>query len=148
YVFVPEPDTPPNQVPQFDYELPSLRLLPIEYPEYNSIDSIDSQNVLRFGLRNKLQTKRHGRVDDLLNWEVFTDWRLQPRTNQQTFADLYSHLTLRPRSWPRLQSQVRFDINQENWRMLLHTVTIEPNDIWSWTIGHFYLRDDFSPSPT
>ena len=59
-------------MPQFDYELPSLRLLPIEYPEYNSIDSIDSQNVLRFGLRNQLQTKREGQVEDLLDWQMYT----------------------------------------------------------------------------
>ena len=35
-----------------------------------------------------------------------------------------------------------------DWRMLLHTLTFEPNDTWSWTVGHFYLRDDFSSSPT
>jgi hypothetical protein len=32
--------------------------------------------------------------------------------------------------------------------MLLHTLTLQPNDVWSWTIGHFYLRDDFSDLPT
>ena len=30
-----------NVIPQFDYQLPSLRLLPITFPEYNSIDSIE-----------------------------------------------------------------------------------------------------------
>src|SRR5207247_9015260 len=54
YVFVPSPTRSTNELPQFDYELPSLRLLPIEFPDYNAIDSIDSQNVLRLGLRNKL----------------------------------------------------------------------------------------------
>ncbi len=148
YVYVPRPTYRPNELPQFDSELPSLRLLPIDYPEYNSIDSIDSQNVVRFGLRNKLQTKRAGQVEDFLYWEVLTDWRLRPQTNQQTFADLYSDLTLKPRSWVTLQSQTRFNINSGQWRMSLHTLTLEPNDTWSWTIGHFYLRDDFSGSPT
>src|SRR6266568_743224 len=55
YVFVPAPNHRTNELPQFDYELPSLRLLPVEYPDYNAIDSIDSQNVIRFGLHNKLQ---------------------------------------------------------------------------------------------
>jgi LPS-assembly protein len=148
YVYVPRPNERPTQLPQFDYELPSLRLLPIEYPEYNSIDSIDSQNVLRFGLRNRLQTKREGQVEDLLDWQLFTDWRLKPRATQQTFADLYSDLSLRPRSWIRLDSQTRLDLNSGQWRMLLHTLTLQPNDVWNWTIGHFYLRDDFSASLT
>jgi lipopolysaccharide assembly outer membrane protein LptD (OstA) len=148
YVYVPRPNVRPNEVPQFDYELPSLLLLPIEYPEYNSIDSVDSQNVLRFGLANKLQTKRDGKVEDFLNWELYTDWRLRPNTNQETFADLYSDLALRPRSWLVLESQTRFDINDRDWRMLLDTLTFEPNDTWSWSVGHYYLRDDNSTSPT
>ena len=148
YVFVPRPNYAPTALPQYDYELPSLQLLPLEFPEYNSIDSIDSQNVLRFGLGNRLQTKRQGKVEDFLNWQLVTDWRLRPRPDQKTFADLYSDLTLRPRSWITFQSQTRFDINRGQWRMSLHTVTFEPSDTWSWTIGHFYLQDDFAPVPT
>ena len=148
YVYVPKPNDTPDQLPQFDYELPSLRLLPIDFPEYNSIDSIDSENVLRFGLRNQLQTKRDGQVQDLLDWQLYADWRLKPRLDQRTYGDLYSDMTLSPRSWIRLDSQTRFDLNTRNWRMLLHTLTLQPSDVWSWTLGHFYLRDDFRPVPT
>ena len=28
-------------------------------------------------------------------------------------------------------------------RMSLTTVTIRPNNTWSWTVGQFYLRDDY-----
>jgi LPS-assembly protein len=148
YVFVPSPNVHPTQLPQFDYELPSLRLLPIEFPEYNSIDSIDSQNVLRFGLRNQLQTKREGHVEDLLDWQLYTDWRLKPRPDQRTYADLYSDVSLAPRSWMTLESQTRLDLNTGDWRLLLHTLTLQPSDVWSWTFGHFYLRDDFRPVST
>jgi LPS-assembly protein len=148
YVFVPSPNVHPTQLPQFDYELPSLRLLPIEFPEYNSIDSIDSENVLRFGLRNQLQTKREGHVEDLLDWQLYTDWRLKPRPDQRTYADLYSDVSLAPRSWMTLESQTRLDLNTGDWRLLLHTMTLQPSDVWSWTFGHFYLRDDFRPVST
>ncbi|HXS68991.1 MAG TPA: hypothetical protein VN761_09125 [Candidatus Polarisedimenticolia bacterium] len=148
YVYVPRPNVLPPQLPQFDYELPSLRMLPIEFPEYNSIDSIDSQNVLRFGLRNRLQTKRNGQVEDLLDWQLYADWRLKPRDDQRTYGDLYSDLSFLPRSWLRLDSQTRLDLNTGNWRMALHTLTLQPGDTWSWTLGHFYLRNDFSDSPT
>ena len=43
--------------------------------DYNAIDSIDSQNVIRWGLHNKLQTKRDGQVVNLANWNLYTDWR-------------------------------------------------------------------------
>jgi lipopolysaccharide assembly outer membrane protein LptD (OstA) len=149
YVYVPSPAYHgTNNLPQFDYELPSLRLLPIEYPDYNAIDSIDSQNVLRWGLRNKLQTKRLGKVEDLLSWDLYTDWRLDPNKGQTTFADVYSDLVAHPRSWISFESQTRFDIDNRDWRMAFNSLTLKPNDVWSWNIGHFYLRDDLRPVPT
>ncbi len=102
YVFVPRPTAPPSQLPQFDSASPSLLLLPIQFPDYNNIDSIDSENVIRFGLRNTLQTKRDGQLDNLLDWNVALDWRLtpgrdhnnldEPFSGQETFSDLYSDL--------------------------------------------------------
>lgn len=147
YVYVPAPNARPPELPQFDYELQSLRLLPIEYPDYNSIDSIDSQNVLRLGLRNRLQTKRNGEVVNFLSWDVYTDWRLRPRAEQTTFADFYSDLVLRPRSWLTWESLTRYDIDGGQWRMALNTVTLQPSSVWSWSLGQYYLRDDFSAPP-
>jgi lipopolysaccharide assembly outer membrane protein LptD (OstA) len=147
YVFVPSPSVAPNQLPQFDYELPSLRLLPIEFPDYNAIDSIDSQNAIRWGLHNKLQTKRDGQVVNLVDWNVYTDWRIKPRSDQTTFSDLYSDLYFRPRSWLGFESLVRYDIAGHDWRMSYTTINIRPNSVWSWSVGHYFLRDDFSTSP-
>jgi len=143
YVYVPRPTTPPSRLPQFDSEQPSLLLLPIQFPDYNDIDSIDSQNVIRFGLRNTLQTKRDGQLDNVLDWNVLLDWRLRPETGQQTFNDLYSKLTFKPRSWIALDSQLRYDINGGNLNLAFHQLTLTPNERWSWGIGHWYLRSGF-----
>ena len=153
YVFIPSPSTPPWQLPQFDSELPSLEILPVQLPDYNSIDSIDSRNVIRFGLRNTLQTKRDGQIDNFLDWNVMLDWRLKPdtRTNllqngltsvgpQKTFNDLYSEFTLRPRAWLTLESQLRYDINDSHLNLAFHQLTFTPNDRWSLGLGHWYLR--------
>ena len=149
YAYIPNPNVyGTNQVPQFDYQMPSLRLLPITMPDYNSIDSIQGENVFRFGLRNKLQTKREGQLVGLVDWNIYTDWYLHPDTNQTTFADFYSDLTVKPRSWLTLESLTRYNIDGGQFRMSLTTVTFQPNNTWSWTVGQFYLRDDFSDSPT
>ena len=147
YVYVPAPGHHPNELPQFDYELQSLRLLPIEFPDYNSIESIDSQNVLRLGLNNKLQTKRHGQVASLLDWDLYTDWRLSPRSDQTRFSDLYSDLVLRPRSWLTLESLIRYDISGGDWRLAFHALTFHPNEVWSWSFAHYYLHEDLSGGP-
>ncbi len=147
YVFVPTPTRAPPELPQFDYELPSRRLLPIEYPDYNAIDSVDSQNVFRLGLRNKLQTKRSGKVEDVVAWALYTDWRVHPRENQRTFADVYSDLDLVPFHWLSFNSELRYNLDDGNWREANHYMTLLPNDVWSLGIGHRYLRDDPTYGP-
>jgi LPS-assembly protein len=142
YVFVPSPTRRPPELPQFDYEVPSFRLLPIEFPEYNAIDAIDSQNVLRFTVLNRLQTKRALGIENMVNWAVYMDWRMDPRRDQRTFSDLFSDLSVRPRSWMTLQSMTRFDIEDGLLRESLHRVIVRPNNVWSVSLGHRYLRPE------
>jgi LPS-assembly protein len=143
YVFVPDPSTPPNQLPQFDAEQPALLIAPITFPDYNSIDSIDTMNVIRFGLRNVLQTKRDGSLDDVVNWNLMLDWRLDPKAGQSDFNDLYSQLAIRPRSWLTFESQIRYALEQGNLNLAFHQVTFTPNNRWSWSLSHWYLRAGF-----
>lgn len=142
YVYVPEPDRRPLDLPQFDYELHTLRLLPVDYPDYNAIDSIDSQNVLRIQLRNRLQTHRELGSQNLVNWSLYTDWRLKPRAGQGTFADFFSDLDFAPRHWFYVSSLLRYNSEEGQLRESDHRVTLVPNDTVSWGIGHRYLRDD------
>ena len=73
---------------------------------------------------------------------------LRPQRDQKTFADLFSDLVLRPRSWLTLESVTRYDIAGGKFRLAFHSATVQPNDLWSWSLAHYYLRDDFRPSPT
>jgi hypothetical protein len=93
-------------------------------------------------LRNKLQTKRILGIENLVNWALYTDWRLDPRSGQATFADFYSDLDLRPRSWLTLNSETRYDVNSGLWREANHTVYVQPTTTWSASLGHRFLRDD------
>jgi LPS-assembly protein len=142
YAYVPRPDVRPPELPQFDRELPSLRLLPIDFPDYHAIDSIDTRHVLRLGLRNKLQTKRRGEVDNLLDWIVYSDWRLDRQSDQYTFSDLFSDLDLKPRSWLVLSSETRYDFEHGRFRLAQHFLTVTPSPKWSLSLGHRYLRND------
>ncbi len=139
YVFVPDPSVEPPRLPQFDDELNSFRLLPVDFPDYVAIDSINAQNAIRFGLRQRLQTRRDGVLENLLHWNLLLDWRLDPRPDQRTYGDLYSELEFRPRSWLLFSSQIRHDFNESTLRLAYHTLSIEPNDRWSWQLAHRYF---------
>jgi lipopolysaccharide assembly outer membrane protein LptD (OstA) len=148
YVYVPEPNVTPNQLPQFDYVLPSLRLLPMTFPEFNAIDSVDSQNTMRWGLHNKLQTKRRGEVVNVVNWDLYADWHITRNSGQNTFSDVFSDAVLRPWSWCTLESLLRYDVEDNHWNMSYNTLTLHPNNVWSWSIGHYYLHDNYQPIAT
>ena len=142
YVYVPQPNVLPPQLPQFDSQLPSMELLPITFPDYNSIDTIDSENTLRLSVRNKLQTKRRDGVENLLNWSVYTDWRITQLPGQSQFSDVYSRLDFMPRSWITLSSGLRFETSGPLFREIATTLTIAPNNVWSLALGQLYLRND------
>lgn len=141
YVYVPVPNKSPRELPQFDTELPTSRLLPIGFPDYNSIDSIDSQSVLRLGLRNRLQTKREDGPDDLLRWALYTDWRLAERHGQSSFSDVYSDVDFHPRTWMTINSETRYGVDRGKLNEANHTLTLHPNETWSVSLGHRYRRD-------
>ena len=139
YVFVPDPSTPPAKLPQFDGEQPSLLELPVTFPDYNNIDSIDTQNVIRFGLRNTLQTKRDGELDKLVDWNLQLDWRLNPKSNQENLDDLYSAFAFKPRTRLTAESQTRYNFDG-GLNMSFQQLTFAPNDRWSYGLGYWYLR--------
>ncbi len=141
YGYVPAPNRSPAQLPQFDYQYPSLRLLPIEFPEYNDIDSISAQNVLRLMLSNKLQTKRAGGTEDLADWSVYTDWNLSRGTNF-AFSDVYSDLAFRPRTWLSFYSSTRYDLADTRWREAIERVTAAPTTGLSLSVGYYYLMNN------
>jgi LPS-assembly protein len=141
YSYIPAPSRSPAELPQYDSLLPSLRQLPLEFPDYNSIDSIDKQNLLRLTLRNILQTKRADGIEDVVNWAVYTDWNLTPGTNH-IFDDVYSDLLLRPRSWLSLDSSTRYDMPDHRWRDSINTLTITPNSTWSFSLSYRYLMNN------
>jgi LPS-assembly protein len=141
YVYLPTPNVLPPQLPQFDYESINIRPLPVDFPDYNSIDSINSQNTLRVGVMNKVQTKRKGKVANLFQWSIFTDWHIDKRADQQNFGDMYSQFDFMPRDWLALTSEMRYNINQPDVIESNHYLTFTPQSNWSYSIGHRYMAD-------
>ena len=56
---------------QFDRLLPTTQLSPIDFPQFNSIDTIDETSAVRMGVRNRLQTKRDALTFDWLELDTF-----------------------------------------------------------------------------
>lgn len=65
FSWVSQPSVPFTDILPFDQYIPSTRLQAIDFPQFNSIDSLDRWTILRLGMRNRLQTRRDATT---LNW--------------------------------------------------------------------------------
>jgi lipopolysaccharide assembly outer membrane protein LptD (OstA) len=78
--------------PYADYSYRDSNIHTNELYQFDSIDALDSQNAVRFGMRNLLQTKRGAkRVANVLDTDVYTTYRLDPRTGEKDFGNLVAN---------------------------------------------------------
>src|SRR5204862_7137147 len=62
----------PASILQFDRYQPSTQLRPIDFPQFTTIDSIDNWTIWRFGVRNRLLTRR---ADATVSWMGIETYR-------------------------------------------------------------------------
>lgn len=94
---------------QFDRLLPTTQLQPIDFPQFNSIDTIDENTAVRVGVRNRLQTKRDALTFNWMELDTFFQVNVyQPdqvatfANTRSTFSNLFNKFTFRPVPWVNL----------------------------------------------
>ncbi|NQU09927.1 LPS-assembly protein LptD [bacterium] len=152
YHWIPPPDNGTNEVFQFDTvrtttldggDLLSLtRWSPLELPTFDTIDAIDRLHVVRFGLRQKLQTRHDERPWDLVDLEGWTDHRIEHEPAEDDFSDLYATLRVRPFEWVALESFGRYDMGEGVVREYNAALRVAHRDRWSLGVGTRWLRED------
>ncbi len=152
YQWIPEPSVAATNLFQFDAlrqvtliggdTLSVTRYSPIDFPAFNSIDSLAGQNLVRFGVRQRLQTRRDGRPWDLVELTGWTDWRIEREAGEREFADLFGTLRLRPAEWIASEVGARYDFNNEILRELNTGTSVFDRDRWRVGVTTRYLRGD------
>jgi LPS-assembly protein len=148
YAWVPRPNKEPSDLFQMDTArftsngIPVTRFLPIDFPQFNRIDDIDAMHVARIRLRNRLQTQREHLPHDLIDWIVWTDYRIERDAGQSQFSDLFSTLEIRPVRWFALDTFTRYDINGRELREANADFRVLHDDWWSVGVGTRYVKDD------
>ena len=90
-----------DEILQFDRLVPSTQLPSLNFPQFTAIDSIDSSNLLRLGVRNRLLTRRN---DDTFTWfsiETFVDVNFDnPYLDDPgNLSNLYNNIAFSPVPW-------------------------------------------------
>lgn len=152
YSWVPTPNVRPGELFQFDTTrsvtltngevLPVTRYVPLEFPAFGGIDGLDRENTVRFGLRQKLQTRRDGSPRDLLEVTAWTDFHLERFNGQRDFADLFGAVEARPTEWLALNVFSRYDMQSDVLRELNTEARVASSDQWAVGLGTRYLKED------
>ena len=84
---------------QFDRRLPTTQLLPINFPQYNSIDAIDDATDVRIGVRNRFQTKRDALTFNWLEVDTFFQVNAYDPSYQTKVSNVFNQVSFRPLPW-------------------------------------------------
>jgi LPS-assembly protein len=152
YQWIPRPDRSTNDLFQFDSvrdvtllggdSLSLTRYSPLEFPAYNTIDSIAGENTVRFGLRQALQTRRDGQAWNLVDVTGWTDYAINKSGVQTNFSDCFGTMELRPYEWLALDTFARYDARANVLRELNTEMHVIDADRWSLGVGTRYLKGD------
>lgn len=123
---------------------PDPTVLRTKLEQFDSLDTIDKQNFIRFNFENKLQTKEHSSPNNLYTREIarvipFFDTDLH--TGRMTNTGMRAEL--RPYSWMGIEGDVALDPESR------HTDTADldfymQNDRMRLALGQRYARDESS----
>lgn len=134
----------PNQIRGFDDRLPSTRLAPINFPDYNSIDSIDRQAVVRHGVRNKIQTKRDGQNYDLIDWVLYADLDVDKNfssAGDSSYSNLFSDMKFSPVNWLTFNSQTSWNLVDDSYSEYNNDVSWQVTRSYRFTLGNRYIAN-------
>ncbi|MES2570441.1 MAG: LPS assembly protein LptD [Verrucomicrobiota bacterium] len=139
----------PLNLLQFDRLNRSTQLPPIDFPQFNSIDSIDNWSIVRLGVRNRLQTRR----DNLtLNWfeiDTFFDVNIdRPRfvgdamPDSGTFSNVFNRLRWIPLPWVNLTLDSQVPLLDTGFTEFNTSLNFLVNENLSLSIGNRYISGD------
>jgi len=136
----------PTNILQFDRLNPSTQLPPVDYPQFNSIDTIDTGTILRLGVRQRWQTRRDNQTIDWLEWNAYFDAYLdRPDYNQIMFADggsfsnIYNRFRWTPLPWLSLDLDTQLPLIDEGFTEVNSNVNFMVTQNVRLSIGHRYI---------
>jgi LPS-assembly protein len=136
----------PEDILQFDRLNRSTQLPPVDYPQFNSIDSIDNGTILRLGVRQRWQTRRDNQTINWLEWNTFFDtyfdrpgFGLSMLADGGSFSNIYNRFRWNPLPWLNLELDSQLPIIDEGFSEVNTKANFMATDYLRLTLGHRYI---------
>jgi len=134
-----------QQLLQFDRLNRSTQLPAIDFPDFNMIDSIDNWNILRLGMRNRLQTRRDNATINWLEMNTFFDINFERpdfgpfNPDGGSFSNLVNRIRWAPLTWVNLTLDCQLPLLDEGFTEVNTRFNFFVNQNLQINIGHRYL---------
>jgi lipopolysaccharide assembly outer membrane protein LptD (OstA) len=136
----------PDRIFQFDRLNRSTQLPPIDFPQFNTIDSIDNWTVVRLGVRNRFQTRRDNLTFNWLEMNTYfdvnidrPDFGLPVIADDGTFSNIFNRIRWSPVPWVNLQIDAQLPLLDEGFTEVNTQVNFLANANTQINIGHRYM---------
>jgi LPS-assembly protein len=136
----------PADILQFDRLNRSTQLPPIDYPQFNTIDSIDTGTILRLGVNQRWQTRRDNQTMNWLEWSTFfdayidrPDYGLMMLADGGTFSNVYNRLRFSPLPWVSFDLDTQFPLLDEGFSEVNSRVNMMVHQDVRVSVGHRYI---------
>ncbi|MEK7950466.1 LPS-assembly protein LptD [Luteolibacter soli] len=127
--------------PSVDRETFSTRPQPISVPSFTAIDSLRDWSIFRFGMRNKLITKRDGQSYDWLAMDTYFDAFITDPDYNRNFSNLYNDLKWSPLPWFNMNLETQFPIigDGSGFSEVATRANFMPNENLEFSVGYRLL---------
>jgi hypothetical protein len=119
----------------------TTRPRPLEVSNFTAIDSLRDWNLVRFGVSNRLQTRRSSTTFNWLTTNTYIDAFIDDPEYDRDFSNLYQDIAWHPVPWGKLSigAQVPISDRLGNFREINTRATFMPTDSMEFSIGHRML---------
>jgi LPS-assembly protein len=129
----------PKDVLQFDRVVPSTDLLPLDFPQFTGIDSIDTWNIVRLGVRNRLQTRRDQETFQWMTLDTFMDVNFDNPYSDADVSNVFNVYRFRPVPWFYLDVESQLPIVSQGFTEFNTGLNFMPTRDFTFRIGHRYI---------
>jgi LPS-assembly protein len=127
--------------PMVDRLTPSTRPRPLDPMRFTATDEMQSWNVLRFGARNRLLTKRDGQSFEWLYLDTYMDAFINDPEGRRTCSNLYNDIRWQPLPWMGIDLETQFPIvsGGSGFNEYGSLVRFMPTDNFEFSLGYRWL---------
>lgn len=142
FSWVSSSNSDPASILQFDRYQPSTQLRPIDFPQFTSVDSIDSWTIWRLGVRNRLLTRRDDATVSWMDIETYMDVNFNNPFDKTQYSNLFNRLSFTPVPWMSFGVSSQVPMFEKGFTEVNTNVNIQPIANLQVSIAHRYLNEN------